>query len=453
MRTISFTGPVHFIGIGGIGMSGLACILLQRGCAVSGSDIKESAIVNSLRQMGAKIFCSHEKSNVPEGAIVVYSTDIKEENPEYQEAKKNGLLWHRSRLLQELMSNCSALLVAGTHGKTTTSALLAHALMQAGKNPSYCIGGIVKSLQSQAGHCTGSLFVAEADESDGSFLAYKPSGVIITNIDEDHMNYWKTKENLIEGFVQFFSLASDKELCFWCKDDPLLRQQNFSGYSYGFSHEADLCITKAEYQGMKSIFSFSFQGKTYSDIVIPLIGPHNVLNTAAVCGLCLQVGVEPDLLPSLFVTFQGVGRRAEKKGEASGIVFYDDYAHHPTEIHTTLAALKKAHNGARLVVLFQPHRFTRVKDCFDQFAASLLPADLVLMTDVYGAGEEPIEGICATTLLQKMQSQGLDSCTYIAKEDFVGKAASLLQKEDVCVSMGAGDITFLGEKILKYVSV
>lgn len=440
----------HLIGIGGIGMSGLARILLQRGQSVSGSDVKASSFTKLLQELGAEVFIGHQASHVPERAVVVYSTDIKDSNPEYQEAKSRGLfLLHRSQLLQELMGESRALLVAGAHGKTTTSALLAHTLVQAGLNPSYCIGGMVPSLKAQAGHGDSKLFVAEADESDGSFLTYKPAGMIITNIDQDHMNYWKTEENLIAGFVDFFHLASRKDLCFWCADNEILSSLNLGGVSYGFSPKAELRITKAEYLGWKSRFSFEWKEKTYVDIEIPLIGVHNVLNAAAVCGLCLQLGVDGRSFSSLFASFQGVGRRAEKKGEAGQVVFYDDYAHHPTEIHTTLAALKQAAGDRRLFVLFQPHRFTRVSDCFDQFAASLMPADKILMTDVHGSGEEPIEGVSSQALLKKMIEQGLHTCVYIPKEELVKTALAQLEPGDICVSMGAGDITYLGQQVLQ----
>jgi UDP-N-acetylmuramate--alanine ligase len=437
----------HFIGIGGIGMSGLARILLERGSAVSGSDARSSPIVQKLEELGAKIFIGHCADQLPKNPVIVYSTDIKPHNPEYMEAKNRGaILCHRSEFLQELMKDSSQLLVAGTHGKTTTSALLAHALVRAGINPSYCVGGVVTSLGSQSGHGRGKWFVAEADESDGSFLSYTPAGMIVTNIEQDHMNYWKTEDNLIRGFKDFFQKGSSKELCFWCADDPILAELNMPGVSYGFSPKAELRITQASYLGYKSRFSFTWKNQLIHNIEIPLIGAHNVLNAAAVCGLCLQIGVEAKKLSSLLEDFQGVGRRSEKKGEASQIAVYDDYAHHPTEISVTIAAFKKAFAGKRVIVLFQPHRFTRTRDCFEQFGSALQEADLVLLTDVYGAGEEPIPGVDSLKLCEEIS---LTNCLYVPKEDLVKKALTTLQPNDVCLTMGAGDITLLGQALLQ----
>ena len=443
----------HFIGIGGIGMSGLAKILLQRGKKVRGSDIAASWVTEELQKGGAEVFIKHEASQVPSKAKVIYSSDIQKGNVEYIESQERSLLLlHRSALLQELMKDKEALLVTGTHGKTTTSSLLAHILVSAGLEPSYCIGGVVQSLGSQSGHGKGSFFVAEADESDGSFLAYTPKGAILTNIDADHLVHWGTEELLVQGFLEFYHRVSCKEWFFWCADDAKLASLSLEGVSYGFSPSADLHIEEAIYLGWKTRFSFRFKGLVYKDIEIPLIGVHNVLNASAVIGLCLQIGIEEDKIFSSLQTFLGAGRRCEKKGEQAGIVVYDDYGHHPTEIHTTLNAIRIAGQGRRVVALFQPHRFTRVKDCFSSFGPALLPADLVLITDIYGAGEIPIHGIDAKSLHEKIVSQGHTTCKYVPKENVLEEALACLKAGDIVVTMGAGDITKMGPLLLERLS-
>ncbi|MBS0626685.1 MAG: UDP-N-acetylmuramate--L-alanine ligase, partial [Verrucomicrobia bacterium] len=373
-----------------------------------------------------------------------------EKNVEDLEAKKKFQpLLHRSALLQELMQDSESLLVAGTHGKTTTSSLLAHVLVSCGKDPSYCIGGVVQSLGSQAGHGKSSLFVAEADESDGSFLVYTPKGAIITNIDTDHLSYWKTEESLVQGFLDFSRKISCKDWFFWCADDGKLRSLSLGGISYGFSEKADLRIEKVTYLGWETLFSFRWKGRIYQDVKIPLIGMHNVLNASAVIGLCLQMGIEENDIFSALLTFSGALRRCEKKGEVEKIFIYDDYGHHPTEIYTTLKAMKIAGQGRRVVALFQPHRFTRTKDCFSSFGEAFSPADLVLLTDIYGAGEAPIEDITAENLYKEIVSKGYEGCRYVPKEKIVEEALKIIKPGDIVVTMGAGDITKIGPILLK----
>ncbi len=341
----------HFIGIGGIGMSALARILLDRGEKVSGSDQSTSPVVEELARQGAKIFIGHAPENLVHSKRVVYSTAVVQKNPEYEEAQKRNLpLLHRSDLLHELMQAQKPLLVAGTHGKTTTTSLLTHVLISAGYEPSFAIGGILASAQSNGRQGRGEYFVAEADESDGTFLKYRGHGAIITNIDNDHLDHWKNDANLDAGYKQF-SKGAGKHL-FWCIDDARLKALNISGTSYGFSPQADLKIDAWRQEGWKLFFSCTFRGKTYDEIQLPLIGKHNVLNAASVFGLLLDLGVSSEAIRAGFKTFSGVGRRAEKKGEYGSVEVYDDYGHHPTEIFTTLTALKKAAGTRRLVVAF-----------------------------------------------------------------------------------------------------
>lgn len=444
----------HFIGIGGIGMSGLARILLEQGQQVTGSDISASKVTEELVKLGAKVFIGHDKGWIPKEGKIICTSDIKPNNEEYLEAKRMNLpVMHRSDLLQELMRDKKALLVAGSHGKTTTSSLLTHILVQTGNNPSFCIGGIVQSLKTQSGYGQSDWFVAEADESDGSFLRYTPLGAIITNIGADHLNYWKTEENLVRGFAEFGEKVSCKDLFFWCADDPHLASLGLQGISYGFSPKAGLRIENVEYLGWMTKFDFFWKNHTYHEVKIPLIGKHNVLNASAVIGLCLQIGLKPEEIFSALKSFSGAGRRCEKKGEVKGISIYDDYGHHPTEIKTTLQAIRTAGKGRRVVALFQPHRFSRTKDCFSCFGEALTPADVVLLTDVYSAGESPIEGIDAKSLVKEIESQGFLMCKYVPMEKIVEEAASCVQEGDIVISLGAGDITKVGPALLDRLSI
>ncbi|MCX6990852.1 MAG: UDP-N-acetylmuramate--L-alanine ligase [Chlamydiae bacterium] len=440
----------HFIGIGGIGMSALARILLQQGKTVQGSDNASSKITKGLEKLGAKIFEKQCFSQVRPGCHVVYSTDIKEDNPEYLAAKSLGLpLLHRSELLAQLMKDTKPLLVTGTHGKTTTSSLLAHVLKSIGWDPSYAIGGVIKGFSTNSGAGTGPYFVAEADESDGSFLAYSGFGAIITNIDLDHLNHWMTEEALIEGFKKFADNVLSKEHLLFCKDDERLSRLSLQGISYGFSSDADAHLTEFMQDGFNTRFSFCFRGKEYKDVQLPLIGKHNALNACAVFVLSLQLGASEQEVRVAFSSFQGVGRRADKIGEARQISFYDDYGHHPTEILATLTAFKQSHPENRLVTVFQPHRYTRTRDCMEEFASALSSSDIVVLTDIYAAGESPLEGIDTQAVFARVSDVKKEGVYYLRKDALVEFLSGFLQEKDVVVTMGAGDITKYGPYVIE----
>ncbi len=439
----------HFIGIGGIGMSALARILLRRGEKVTGSDLAASATVASLRAAGAEIFIGHARENVQHPDAVVVSTDIPEDNPEYLATQEAHIpILHRSELLAQLMEGYAPLLVTGTHGKTTTSSLLAYVLTQVGLDPTYAIGGIVLGLKTNGHHGEGAYFVAEADESDGSFLHYPCFGAIITNLENDHMNYWKSDEALDKGFKQFASQVASHEHLFWCRDDMRLTALQLDGYSYGFSDEADLKVDNFQQLGWKMVFDLTFQDNHYSEIEIPLIGAHNVLNAAAVFGMGLQLNIEEELLRSALSTFTGVGRRVEKKGNCGEIEVYDDYAHHPTEIFATLRALKTATHPRRLVVAFQPHRYTRTRDCLEEFSEAFEYADSVIITDIYAAREPPIPGITAQ-LIQKGVKKHRPQTEYVDRASLPKFLGGYLKPGDILITMGAGDITNVGPLVLE----
>lgn len=439
----------HFIGIGGIGMSALARILLQKGVPVSGSDVVSSPITHALQEAGAKIYFDHSEDNIDEPMVIVYNSMISEDNPEMRAGKRRGCLFlHRSDLLHDLMRHDAALLVTGTHGKTTTSALLAHLLLEAHLHPSFAVGGIVKSAGCNGQHGIGPYFIAEADESDGSFLKYRPFGAIITNIDDDHFDFWKTREALVEGFKQFAAQVTSPEHLFWCGDDEVLRSLQLKGLKYGFSEKNDLRVLSFRQNGWKNLFDVQFEKKRYMDIEIPLIGGHNVLNAASCFGLGLRINIPEEKIRRAFSTFKGVGRRADFKGECKSISAYDDYAHHPTEIFATLRAIKLAVEKRRLVVAFQPHRYTRTRDCFSDFGPAFAAADILILTDIYSAGEKPIDGINAPMLMKKIQESFKADIRYSRRSDLSHFLCALLKKNDVLVTMGAGDITKIGPEVL-----
>jgi len=441
----------HFIGIGGIGMSALARLLLKRKATVSGSDNNTNKIIDTLKQLGADINLGHRSDLVSEDAAVVYSSAVKCDNPEYQEAKnKNCSLLHRSDLLNYLMEGYKPLTVAGTHGKTTTSSLLTYVLLSAGKEPSYAIGGVLLNEDTNSNAGKGEYFVAEADESDGTFLKYSPYAMIVTNIGSgDHIDNYGSQDALTDAYVEFLGKIDDKDRIFYCADDDRLKNLNVNGISYGFGEGLDLRVSNYRQEGWHTFFDIEYKGIFYRNIKLALVGAHNVLNSLAVWGLAHSLGVEEAEIRKGFCNFKGVGRRCEKKGEIYGIEIYDDYAHHPAEIKTTLSAIKAAIGSRRLVVLFQPHRYTRTKECLAEYRGAFDTVDALFVTDVYSAGEEPLEGVSPEAVIKK---SGHLHASYVARENISTKAMLFLEHGDVLVTMGAGDITSVGVKVLEELS-
>lgn len=437
----------HFIGIGGIGMSALARILLDRGVKVQGTDLARSSLVLDLEKAGATIFSEHKEEFLGTAEAVVYSTDVKATNPEFTAAKARSVpLFHRSQLLAHLMQGRRSLTVAGTHGKTTTTSLLAHLLCAAGLDPSFAVGGIVESLSTNGRHGNGDYFVAEADESDGSFLNYDPFGAIITNIDLDHLDYWKTEKSLMEGFQKFIHKISSHLV--WCADDERLSSLHPAGISYGFSSRADAHISNWTQKGWSIVYDLHLHGKTYAAIEVPLLGQHNARNSAAVFVLGLQLGLSEETIRAAFTTFRGARRRMEFKGEKRGVRIYDDYGHHPAEIATTVQGLRAAIGEKKLIVAFQPHRYTRTRDLFHAFASVFDAADIVVITDIYSAREEPIEGITGESLFQEVAKHSQAKCLFFPFSSLADELSRLLRPHDVLLTIGAGNITQIGPAVL-----
>ncbi len=440
----------HFIGIGGIGMSGLARLLLRKNFIVTGSDVAFNPTIESLVQDGAVVYRGQAANNVSADAKVIYSTDIRLDNPEYQAAvKMQCALLHRSDLLGELLQGSCSLAVAGTHGKTTTSSLLATVLVDAGLDPSFAIGGMLPAFQSNARLGQGDLFVFEADESDRTFLKYHPFGAIVTNIDNDHLNNYQGSETLlVEAFQLFMSQVQSIEHLFWCGDNAFLKQLNMPGQCYGFQEDCEWKIVSSRQIEFLTVFDLEHHGNLYSAIELALIGRHNILNAAAVFGLSMTLGISEASIRQAFKTFKGVLRRCEYKGTCKGVLFLDDYAHHPTEIETTLQGIRLAIGCKRLIALFQPHRYSRTQDCLGLYGTIFNDADEVIITDIYGAGEAPIPHLSHSLIQQEIQTASPVSCHYVPRSALSHYLSQYLQPNDVVVTLGAGDISKVGPETL-----
>ncbi len=430
----------HFIGLGGIGMSALAEIVLKKKQKVKGSDVQTNDALKRLKEKGAKIRIGHKKENVEKDDIVVYSTAIdKKNNEEFLQAQKYNLkAIHRSELLDQLVQGHDPLLVAGTHGKTTTTALLSSVLLEAKKDPSFVIGGILNSLNTNGYLGSGNYFVVEADESDGSFIKSNSYGAIVTNLEEEHMSYWKDYSALENAFVSFFKKAESKRHIFWCRDDENLNKINPKGISYGFSKKADLRCSNIKIRGFKTYFDIHFEKKEYKDICLNLVGNHNVLNASAVFGLCLNLNIDEQVIRRSFFKFSGVKRRLEQILEHRKTLFIDDYAHHPTEIKACLASLRKAVEEKKITAVFQPHRYSRMKDVIYDLKNCFEQADEVIVTDIYSSGEQPVKGISADKIVEIIQHLNVK---YVKNENLEDYVINNIQPYDVVIALGAGDIS------------
>jgi UDP-N-acetylmuramate--alanine ligase len=442
---------VHFIGIGGAGMSGLARIALSHGIIVSGSDAKDSSVVTALSALGATVSTTHKGENVDGSDLVVYSNAISESNSERLRAQELKLpILTRAGALSVLMSESKSVAVAGTHGKTTTSSMLAVALQACGADPSFAIGGTITASGSNAHRGTGEIFVAEADESDGSFIEYHPFAAIVTNVEHDHVDFFETAESVAQAFRDFAATIQDGGFLTYCADDAgaIALAKGLTSVeviSYGVNESADLHMDQIELLTMGSRARAIWKGKSVGHIELQVPGHHNLLNAAGVLATALKLGFPPAELLTGLGNFRGTGRRFEVKGTVHGIRVIDDYGHHPTEIQVTLEAARRYADAGRLIVIFQPHRYSRTKAFAERFAAELNAADRAIVLEVYAASEKPIEGVNSKIITSKM-SKGEYIPNFVEVTDSVIADA---QPGDVIMTLGAGDVSSLAPIIVE----
>ena len=448
---------IHFVGIGGIGMCGIAELLLRRGHGVSGSDLADGPTLVPLRRLGATITVGHDAAAVGQADLVVVSSAIRATNPELLEAERLGIpVVPRAEMLAELMRLQDGIAVAGTHGKTTTTSLIAHVLDAGGLDPTVVVGGRVMGTGSPertgARLGQGQLMVAEADESDGSFLRLAPVIAVITNVEPEHLDHYGSGEALDAAFIEFAN-----RLPFWGRavlavDDPgvqrLLPAITRRRITYGRSAQADWRAHDVTTANAGMHFSVSKGGVRLGEVELPIPGEHNVLNALAALAVAFEAGVAFPHAAAALAGFGGVERRFETKGRSRGVWVIDDYGHHPTEIRATLAAARGVHTG-RLVVVFQPHRYSRTRDHFEAFAAAFHEADVLLLTEIYGAGEDKIAGVEASALCEAIRGRGHRDVRFVADLERVPtELVPELRDGDLVLTLGAGNVTRLGGEIL-----
>ncbi|WJG26627.1 UDP-N-acetylmuramate--L-alanine ligase [Vibrio furnissii] len=442
---------IHFIGIGGAGMSGIAEVLLNEGYQITGSDIASNAVTERLTAKGATVYIGHSASNVAQASVVVVSTAINEENPEIKAAREKRIpVVRRAEMLAELMRFRHGIAVAGTHGKTTTTALVTQIYSEAGLDPTFVNGGLVKSAGTNARLGSSRILIAEADESDASFLHLQPMATIVTNIEADHMDtYGGDFETLKQTFVDFLHNLPFYGQAILCVDDPVVREliPRISRHviTYGFSEDADVRIENYRQEGQQGKFTVVRQGRANLDITLNIPGRHNALNASAAIAVATEDDIHDDVILRAMANTQGTGRRFDHLGEFDtgngDVMLVDDYGHHPTEVGVTIAAARNGWADKRLVMIFQPHRYTRTRDLYDDFANVLEQVDVLLMLDVYSAGEKPIAGADGRSLCRTIRSRGkLDPIFVPDSKTLPSVLANVLQDGDLVLTQGAGDI-------------
>lgn len=436
---------IHFIGIGGSGMSGLARIALTDGISVSGSDAKDSSVLTALRALGATVYSNHAQENVADADVVIYSTAISASNPEMAYAVQRSIpILTRAQALALLMRGSKSIAVAGTHGKTTTSSMMTVALQGCGADPSFAIGGTLMASGSNAHRGTGDYFVAEADESDGSFIEYKPLAAIVTNIEHDHVDFFQTADEVTAVFEKFASTIAPEGFLIYCADDAGSaklgsREASYSKISYGVLEGADLRVDQISLLPMGSTSRILWKGRAVGTLELQVPGHHNVLNAAACLAMGLALGLPAHQLLEGLHSFRGAGRRFELKATVHGIRIIDDYGHHPTEIQVTLDAARRYAGDGRLLVIFQPHRYSRTQAFLDEFARTLDLADDVTLLEIYAASEKPIPGISSELISEKMKNGHFIPNFVSASE----RVIEMAKPGDVIITLGAGDVNSL----------
>lgn len=449
VRSQQSLGRVHFIGIGGVGMSAVARIMVARGVPVSGSDAKDLPVMTELAAAGARIAVGYGAANIGDAQTVVAGSAIRSDNPELVAARAAGLpVLHRSEALTATMGEDLVVAVAGTHGKSTTTSMITVLLQGAGLDPSFAIGANVPALGVNAAHGTSGVFVAEADESDGSFLNYRPRIAVVTNVEPDHLDFYGTPEAVYESFDRFTTLLPADGVLIACADDAgalalaerTAARGNTRVVLYGTSERSDLVLHDG---GPGAVSVASPAGRFALELQVP--GRHNALNAAAAFAVALELGVEPSAAARALAHFSGASRRFELKGEARGVRVFDDYAHHPTEVTAALTAARSVAGGHRVHVLFQPHLFSRTREFAKEFADALNLADTALVLDIYPAREDPIPGVSSQLIAEHLAPGG----RLVKPDTAVDALAAAAGSGDIILTVGAGDVTAFGPKIVQ----
>ena len=445
---------IHFVGIGGIGMSGIAEVLLNLGYRISGSDMKETEVTRRLQALGCKMDYGHRRENVKEADVLVVSSAIRPNNPEIEVAEERLIpIIPRAEMLAELMRMKVGIAIAGTHGKTTTTSLIATVLGAAGLDPTVVIGGRLNSIGSNAKLGQGEFLVAEADESDGSFLKLMPTIAVVTNIDPEHLDYYKGIEEIKEAFLHFLNKIPFFGLAVLCLDHPnvqsLLPRLKKRFTTYGLTTQADFQAGEIEFDGLSTAFDVLYQRKKIGRLRIRMPGLHNVYNALAAVATAFELDIPFQVVQEALKDFGGIQRRFQIKEEKKGILIVDDYGHHPVEIMATLKAAKTGWKR-RIIAVFQPHRYTRTQALFQDFLAAFYDADVLILTDIYAAGEERIEGVEAKALFEGIREYGHKDVTYIPdKKEIVAHLLGVVAPGDMVITLGAGDIYQTAEELGK----
>lgn len=445
---------VHFVGIGGTGMCGIAEVLINLGYEVSGSDIAQSEAVERLRGLGAKVKVGHHARNIEDVDVVVYSSAVTHENVEVAEARKKRIpLARRAEMLAELMRMKYSIAVAGTHGKTTTTSLVASVLAEGDLDPTVVVGGRLNAIGANARLGEGEYLVAEADESDGTFLNLLPAISVVTNIDPEHMEFYGDFESLKGAFLEFINKVPFYGFSILCLDHPSIQEiiprieRRF--YTYGFGSQADYVGENYSYQSGETVFSVRHHDEKMGDIHLKMPGRHNAMNALAAVAVASELDVPFNAIQAGLWNFAGIGRRLEQIGEAGGVVFIDDYGHHPEEIRVTLLALKEAWPDRRLIVLFQPHRYSRTAQLGEAFHTAFYDSDVLFIAPIYAAGEEPIKGVSSKKIGEGVRAHGHKFCEDVSDlAEGARRISSEIKAGDLVLTLGAGDVWKTGKNLL-----
>jgi UDP-N-acetylmuramate--alanine ligase len=445
---------IHFVGIGGIGMSGIAELLLNLGYKVSGSDVKRSDITDRLKELGGAIFKGHAVENIKGADVVVVSSAIDPDNPEIQAAGQSSIpVIPRAEMLAELMRLKYSIAIAGAHGKTSTTSIVASVLAEGGLDPTVVIGGKLKSIGSNAVLGEGDFIVAEADESDGSFLKFSPTIAVVTNIDKEHLDFYADLDAIKTAFLSFLDRIPFYGLAVLCLDNEpiqeLIPRMKKRYTTYGMSSQADFQIRDVEFGNQKSRFNIYHRGRKMGMIDLNLPGIHNVYNATASIAVGVELNIAFDQIKRALETVEGVQRRLEIKGESNGVTVIDDYGHHPTEIKVTLKTIEENWPNRRKVVVFQPHRYSRTRALFDEFSRAFYQSDVLVVLPIYAASEKKIEGVTSQNLCEEIKAHGHKEV--IHTDGFKAALSHLkqtLQPGDVLLTLGAGDVWKVGDMFL-----